>query len=492
VYDADIKLAAFNRQIIDLMGYPPGFLRLGMPYEEIARFKAERGDYGPGDVDEQVRKRVLNRRGRKPNRKERTWPSGMVTLMRRDVLPDGGYVSTHTDITERKKVVVALEEKTALLETTFANMAQGFAVFDASQKLVAFNDKFAEFGHFPPELIRLGTPREELLRYRAETGIFGQVDVEDAVQDRLDSAATKEFRRGEHVLADGTAFLYQRAPMPGGGVIITFTDITDRIQAEDQVRHINESLEEKVEERTAELKSAQEGLIRAERLATLGQLTGTVAHEIRNPLGAVSATAKTIELKIQDVDGLGLTDMFARMNCGIRRCDNIITELLDFARVKGLEVEPTPLDSWVTLTLGEISIPQGISIHRTLDAQGVVADFDRDRLRRVLINVVDNACQAMGEDGGELTVATRAGGDRVVITITDTGPGIPEDVLPKIFEPLFSTKQFGVGLGLPTVCQIMEEHGGGFEIANGENVGTRATLWLPLAVSLDEEKRASA
>ena len=97
----------------------------------------------------------------------------------------------------------------------------------------------------------------------------------------------------------------------------------------------------------------------------------------------------------------------------------------------------------------------------------------------------------MGEGSGKLTVSTHAGDDRVVITITDTGPGYPEDVLPKIFEPLFSTKQFGVGLGLPTVRQIMEEHGGGFEITNGESIGTRATLWLPLAASREESGRIS-
>jgi len=119
--------------------------------------------------------------------------------------------------------------------------------------------------------------------------------------------------------------------------------------------------------------------------------------------------------------------------------------------------------------------------------------FDADRFRRVIINLIDNAAQAI--EGGRdqmppgapqrITVRSRIAGGRLEVDIDDSGPGIPPDVFKRIFEPLFSTKGFGVGLGLPTVKQIMEHHGGGIELISEPGRGTRALIWLPLAQVAD-------
>ena len=239
----------------------------------------------------------------------------------------------------------------------------------------------------------------------------------------------------------------------------------------------------------SERKRLEDELLRKERLAAMGQLTATVAHELRNPLGAVSSSIAVIRQKSKGA-GLELERSLARADRGIRRCDTIVTELLDFARAKGLQTEPVPLDTWLSEVLEELDIPPRIDFRVDLELDGAHVLADRDTLRRAVVNVIDNACEAMTceADGnttarGALTVTTRAGDNRIEIEVRDTGAGIPANILPRVMEPLFSTKSFGTGLGLPTVQRIMEEHGGGLEVHSDEGRGTRVTLWLPVEMA---------
>ncbi len=222
--------------------------------------------------------------------------------------------------------------------------------------------------------------------------------------------------------------------------------------------------------------------------ATLGRLTATASHELRNPLGVIRPSTFVAH------DGLnGATPRvqraLERIDRSVIRCDRIIDELLGFTRISGLEPEPTPIDTWLDGTLKEQALPAGITLRRDFGLADTTVPFDHDRFRRAIINVFDNACQAMtGEAGPEeaadadnavLSVTTQRTNGRVEVIFEDRGPGIPADVLPKIFEPLFSTKGFGVGLGLPVVKQIMDQHGGGIEIDGAVTSGTRVCLWLP-------------
>jgi signal transduction histidine kinase len=274
-------------------------------------------------------------------------------------------------------------------------------------------------------------------------------------------------------------------------------DITARKRVERDLAALNENLEQRVEERTAELRSTQDSLLRKERLAALGQLTGTVAHELRNPLGAIATSVAVIRQKSADTD-LNLKAALGRVDRSIGRCDSIITELLDFARAKGLQTVTTALDPWLSGVLDEQDIPEGITVKWHAQTNGAIVRFDPDALRRAAINVMDNACDAMTNEGGErdqlvaaeLTVATRANTGRIEIEIADTGPGIPAEVLPKILEPLFSTKPFGTGLGLPTVQRIMEDHGGGLDIYSVVGRGTQVVLWLPPFEGIVEDSKA--
>jgi signal transduction histidine kinase len=240
-----------------------------------------------------------------------------------------------------------------------------------------------------------------------------------------------------------------------------------------------------------QLKQAQSEIIRRGKLAQLGQLTATVAHEVRNPLGAVRTAAYLVERKVKE-KGLDLGNELARINGGIKRCDKIITELLDFARSKSPLLRTVTIDEWVQATVEEerASLPAAVQFSYDLALGDREAAFDPDRMRRVIINLLSNASEAMvGNGKGQarvatqdprIVVSTRAVSNNVEITVTDNGPGISEENLAKILEPLFTTKSFGVGLGLPAVEQILNLHGGGLRVRSKVGEGTAMMAWFPL------------
>jgi PAS domain S-box-containing protein len=257
-------------------------------------------------------------------------------------------------------------------------------------------------------------------------------------------------------------------------------DVTAEVLAEQE-------LERRVAERTGELHHAQAELIRSERMATLGRITATVSHELRNPLGVIRNTMFTIAEAVRAA-GLKLDRPLQRVERSISRCDVIIGELLDYTRGAALRREPVLIDPLLAELLDEQKLPDGIALVRDLGAPGVVLSVDPHRFRQAVINLVENAAQAIKEHVEKtgdtrphsVLVRSRVAGERFEVLVKDSGPGIPEDVFPKIFEPLFSTKGFGVGLGLPTVKQILEHHGGDVAMSSRPGEGAEALLWVPL------------
>ena len=264
VYDADLKLVAFNQKFIDFSSYPPGFIRTGLPYADIVRFRAERGVYGTvDDIDALVRERVAARRQSEVARDEHIFPDDRVIAISRDPMPGGGYVQTFTDITERKRSEEALAEMSALLKTTFETMNQGINVYDTDRKLIAFNQNYIKFNNYPPELIHLGMAYEDAVRLRAKGGTYGPVDDIDAlVRDRVAafSEGEGEAARHERTMPDGRVIAISRDPMPGGGYVQTFTEITERKRTEEALQEAHDTLEARVNVRTRELNNINRNL----------------------------------------------------------------------------------------------------------------------------------------------------------------------------------------------------------------------------------------
>ena len=186
--------------------------------------------------------------------------------------------------------------------------------------------------------------------------------------------------------------------------------------------------------------------------------------------------------------GLGVESALERVDRSVSRCDNIINELLDYTRATALKLENQAVDDWLQTFLGEQDLPPPISAKLLSGTGGLVAAFDPERLRRALSNLLNNACEAMveaAENGAsngqpQLEITSRVAGEYFEIVVADNGPGIAPETLPQVFEPLFSTKSGAVGLGLPTVKQIMEQHGGDVEVTSTQDSGTQVRLWMPI------------
>lgn len=234
------------------------------------------------------------------------------------------------------------------------------------------------------------------------------------------------------------------------------------------------------------LKESMAQLARQERLATLGQLAGTVSHELRNPLGAIRNSLFSLRESIGTAPSSSAARLIDRIERNIARCDGIVGDLIDFAKHGEAHRVPTDFDGWLATALAEHALPRNIALRQDLTAGGELS-LDQNRFRQVVVNLLDNAAQAMLEPTWQSTsprenvihVRTANAGPFLQISVSDTGPGITPEVLGSIFEPLFTTKSFGVGLGLPTVRRIVQQHAGTIEVVSEPDKGATFVIRLP-------------
>ncbi len=266
-----------------------------------------------------------------------------------------------------------------------------------------------------------------------------------------------------------------------GILVEEFNHMLDQIRDRDiALAMARDELEERVAARTAELRELHEELIRKQKLATMGQLIGTVSHELRNPLNAIRTSVYSLNERMRDVD-VDVEKPLRRIERNIVRCAAIIEELLDYTRTRDINRDTIDVNEWIREIVDDHAVPDGITIE--VDVGGPDTAFlDEERMRRCVINLLNNAIQALQEHAvatGRIVLTTRSVNNMLEICVSDNGPGIQEDDLARIFEPLFSTKSFGVGLGLPLVKQIINRHGGTITVENAAAGGVAVTMRVP-------------
>jgi len=255
------------------------------------------------------------------------------------------------------------------------------------------------------------------------------------------------------------------------GLVGVILDITERKQAEAERKKYSETLEEMVAERTKELKVAQEQLVKKEKLAVLGKLAGGVGHELRNPLGAIKNAAYFLNMVLENPEP-DVKETLEIMTREVARSEDILSSLLDFARPTVLTLRKVRMNDVLAEAVTRNPIPENIKLTRTPDDTLPDIMADPDKLLQVFTNLITNACQAMSA-GGSLTIQSALSGkDRVSVSVTDTGTGITEEHMKRLFEPLFSTKAKGIGLGLVVTKAIVEAHQGSIDVRSEPGKGT--------------------
>lgn len=243
-----------------------------------------------------------------------------------------------------------------------------------------------------------------------------------------------------------------------------------------------------ISKRTDELDNLHLELLKKEKLATLGQIIASVSHELRNPLGTIVSSLFTIAQNAGD-DNETVTKAIARSQKSIKRCVNIIEELLDYTRVSDLKLTPLHFDSWLRQVIEDFRLPETVTLIASLNCEAEV-DIQPERLQRVIDNLLTNASQAFNDSlldtKPSILISSIEEDTQVKLEIKDNGCGMEERTLAQIFEPLFSTKNFGVGLGLPIVKQVIEAHNGQIKIESVLNQGTTITIILPKSSTAKE------
>jgi len=378
-------------------------------------------------------------------------------IARRDELGDlaRAFQVFRENAREIRRISNDLREQSTLLETVFESMKDGLSVFDRHGRLVTWNRRYASLLELPDELLKKGVDLETIqarLPSRVEDGAG-----DNATLDQLNLQRQHEGRRFELLFGGGKVVEFRSNPMPGGGFVTLYSDLTERRSVELQLRQ-------------------------AQKMEVLGQLTSGVAHDFNNLLAAIIGNVYLLEIS----DHLSPQDrrFVVRVRKAADRGATLTGRLLAFARRQSLAPQAVAIDKLIEdmADLIEYSIGNSVMLELDLDVTQERIWVDKAQLEHALLNLVINARDAM-PDGGRLGLRTRADPQRrmVCIEVSDTGRGMDASTRERIFEPFFTTKGLGSGLGLSIVYGFVKQSGGDISLSSNVGLGTAFTLSLPIA-----------
>jgi len=260
------------------------------------------------------------------------------------------------------------------------------------------------------------------------------------------------------------------------------------MSAKTELERLNRSLEHRVEARTRELKSAQDELIKKERLAAIGQMSSVVGHEIRNPLAVINNSVYFIKTKMGAAAAAAggqpdpkMMKHISIIESEIRQANGIIDEILGFARTRELNPKVMSMNSYLEDLTMSFPVPPHIELVKSFAPENPWVNIDPDEMAQAVRNLIKNGIEVMPERG-KVYVRSEVveGGSMVRVDVEDTGCGMPKETADKIFAPFFTTKARGTGLGLAVVKKVIDRHKGRVEVTSVVGQGTCFKLYIPV------------
>ncbi len=240
------------------------------------------------------------------------------------------------------------------------------------------------------------------------------------------------------------------------------TELNTKLQENlNKITISEERLKQQREHLEIEIRDKTNKLIQAERLSAIGEISARLAHDLRNPLTVIKGTVEIIKAKNKKIDTEFSSKQIEMMERAVSRMSNQIDEVLDFVKIQTLHATKNSLFETIGLSVTKIKKSADFSIN--VEGNNVQFVYDADKLEVVFDNVITNAVEAINEKG-QIDIRVNDNSNEIVIEIEDSGTGVPEELLTKIFEPLFTTKQRGTGLGLASCKRIIEQHGGSINV----------------------------